>query len=103
MTTQTKRFIELQDILSLRFECKHCGSELLVSSLRDLSSREEFGKLNDCPVCRKPWASVSGSTCELTIAEFLTALNKLRGTLGKHSGAFPSGFSLMIEVKDECE
>ena len=101
MTTQTKKFIEPSDILALRFECKSCGSELLISSLRDISKREEYGKLNDCPVCCKPWASIGGSTCEPTIAEFLTALNKLRGMLGTHQGAFPAGFSLMIEIKDK--
>jgi transcription elongation factor Elf1 len=101
MTTQTKRFIELSDILALRFECKECHSELLVSSLQDISKRDEQGKLNNCPVCRKPWASIGGSTCELAIAEFLTALNKLRGMLGIHQGAFPAGFSLTVEIKDK--
>jgi hypothetical protein len=101
MTTQTKRFIELSDILALRFECKECHSELLVSSLQDISKREELGKLNNCPVCRKPWASISGSTCELTIAEFLTALNKLRGLIGTHRDAFPAGFVLTVEIKDK--
>jgi transcription elongation factor Elf1 len=98
MTTQPKRFIEWSDILALRFECKDCGSELLISSLRDLSKREEQGKLSNCPVCRKPWASVNGSTCELAIAEFLSALNKVRGLIGSQ-GTFPAGFSMTIEIK----
>jgi hypothetical protein len=99
MTTQTKKFLELSDILALRFECKKCGSELLISSLRDISNRDEQGKLSNCPVCRNPWASVGGSTCELAIAEFLTVLNKLRGMLGTHEGAFPAGFALTVEIK----
>jgi len=103
MTTQTKKFIELSDILALRFECKECHSELLISSLRDISKREQQGKLNTCPVCRKEWASVNGSTCELAIAEFLTELNKLRGLLGTHQGAFPAGFSLTVEIKGKEE
>ncbi len=73
--------------------------KLLVSSLQDISKRTEHGKLSNCPVCRKPWASVSGSTCELTIAEFLTALNRLRGLIGTHDGAFPAGFSLTVEIE----
>ena len=99
MTSQTKKFIELSDILSLRFGCKHCSSELLISSLRDIEKKEEQGKLNDCPVCRREWASVGGSSCELTIARFLTALNKLRSEL--HT--FPVGFSLMLEITNEKE
>jgi hypothetical protein len=99
MTTQTKRFIELSDILALRFECKHCGCELLISSLHDMSKREEQGKLNDCPVCRKPWASVNGSTCESAIAEVLSSLNKLRRLIGTHQDAFPAGFALTVEIK----
>jgi len=97
MTSQTKKFIELTDMLSLRFECKHCNSELLISSLRDL----ELGTLNNCPVCGRPWASINGSTCEPTIAEFLTALNKLRVTVGRHENVFPAGFNLTIEIKDD--
>lgn len=78
-------------------KCKDCGSELLISSSRNLEDKEEQGKLNICPVCRKPWASVGGASCELTIAKFFTALNKLRESLA----TFPAGFTLMLEVKEE--
>jgi hypothetical protein len=97
MTTEIKKFIELEDVLSLRLECKGCHSELIISSGRDLRKSEEQGKLSDCPVCRKPWASVNGSSCEITIARFLESLNALRGTLK----TFPVGFSLTLEVKNE--
>lgn len=97
MTEETKKFIELSDILSLRLECKRCESELLISSLRDMLRREEEGKLNNCPVCGREWASVSGSSCELTIAQFLDSLNKLRSTLK----TFPAGFLLTLEIKNE--
>jgi hypothetical protein len=101
MTSQTKKFIELPDLLNLRFQCKHCQSELLISSSHDLAARKERGRLNECPVCLQPWASVNGSSCEMTIAEFLDSLNKLRSTLGTQDGAFPAGFTLTIEIKDE--
>jgi transcription elongation factor Elf1 len=87
MTSQTKKFLELSDVLSLRFECKHCQSGLLVSSLRDLEKREEHGRLNNCPVCGRLCASVNGSMCELAIAKFLGALNELRRIIG----TFPAG------------
>ncbi len=97
MTSETKKFIELSDILSLRFKCKHCESELLISSLRDIGKREDLGKLSNCPTCGREWASVNGSTCEMTISRFLEVLNKLRETLG----TFPTGFLLTVEVKNE--
>jgi transcription elongation factor Elf1 len=97
MTSETKKFIEFSDILSIRFECKHCGSELVISSLRDMGKREEQGKLSNCPVCTRPWASVNGSTCESTITGFLDALNKVRESLG----SFPAGFLLTLEVASE--
>ncbi len=30
MTTQTRRFIELKDILALRFDCRKCGASISV-------------------------------------------------------------------------
>jgi len=100
MTTQTKKFIELSDILALRFECKKCGSELLISSLRDISNRDEQGKLStiQCAVIR---GQCCGSTCELAIAEFLSSLNKLRGLIGSQ-GSFPAGFSMTAEIKADA-
>jgi transcription elongation factor Elf1 len=97
MTSETKKFIELGDVLSLRFECKHCDSELMISSLRDIGKQEEHGKLDKCPVCGRDWACVSGSSCEMTIAKFLESLNALRGVLK----SFPAGFYLTLEVKNE--
>jgi hypothetical protein len=96
MTEETKKFIELSDVLALRLECRHCGSGLLISSGRDMMKREEQGKLNNCPVCGREWASVSGSSCEMTIAQFVDCLNKLRATLK----TFPAGFIMTLEVKD---
>lgn len=97
MTSQTKKFIDLTDFLALRFECKSCGSTLVIPSTRNLEQREEQGKLSDCPVCRKPWASVGGSTCEPEIARFLAALSRLNDLLSR----FPAGFTLTLEVKPD--
>jgi transcription elongation factor Elf1 len=97
MTEETKKFIELSDVLSLRLECRHCGSGLSISSCRDMMRREEQGKLSNCPVCGREWASIGGSSCEMTIAQFVDCLNKLRGTLK----SFPAGFLLTLEIKNE--
>jgi hypothetical protein len=96
MTEEIKKFIELSDVLSLKLTCKHCVSELSIPSSRDMLRPEERGKLNDCPVCGRNWATVNESSCEITIAKFVDALNQLRGTLKN----FPAGFSFMLEIKN---
>jgi hypothetical protein len=97
MTSQTKKFIELSDVISLRLKCKSCASELLIPSSRDIDNREEQGKLSECPVCRKDWALVNGSTCESTIAKFMSSLNKLRAEMK----SFPAGFFLAFEINND--
>jgi len=39
MTTQTKKFIEIEDIVGIQIECKRCGVSLLVGgeTMRSLS------------------------------------------------------------------
>jgi hypothetical protein len=97
MTSETQRFIELSDILSLKLKCKGCGSALTIPSTRQMAMREELGKLSTCPICRKPWATLEGSTYEPLIIEFVSSLNKLR-TAFKDA---PIGFALTFEVADE--
>jgi hypothetical protein len=99
VTTQTKKLIELSDILALHFKCKHndCKAALTISALHDLRT----GTLYSCPVCKESWALVNGSGCELTIKDFLCAFQKLQSTLSDKSGAFPAGFALRLEVKEE--
>jgi hypothetical protein len=97
MTSQTKKFIELSDIIALRFECKNqkCKSTL-TTSVRDFRQ----GTLNACPVCKNPWATVNGGSCELAISDFMQAFHKMEKMLGS-GGEFPAGFSITLEVKEE--
>lgn len=97
MTSQTKKFIELSDIIALRLECKNqkCKATL-TTSVRDFRK----GTLSACPVCKEPWATVNGSSCELAVSEFMQAFHKLEGMLGGE-GHFPAGFSLTLEIKEE--
>lgn len=101
MTSQTKKFIELSDILALHFECKNndCKATLTLSASQDLRD----GTLYTCPVCEKSWAVVNGGGCELTIKEFLRAYQKLQKTLGNEHGSFPAGFLLRLEILEEAE
>ncbi len=99
MTSQTKKFIELCDILALHFECKDCKATLTVSASQSLRD----GTLYNCPACKESWALVNGGGCELTIKEFLAAFQKLQNTLSGEPGSFPAGFLLRVEIKEELE
>ena len=99
MTTQTRKFIELSDVLALHFECKDkdCKTTLTVSASQALKD----GTLSNCPVCNQSWAVVNGGGCELTIKEFLRAFQKLQRTLSGEPEAFRAGFLLRLELKEE--
>jgi uncharacterized paraquat-inducible protein A len=62
MTLQTKRFIELADILSLRFECKECGASVALPPDGDAARATA-----SCPACYKPWAVVGGMSYQQPI------------------------------------
>lgn len=97
MTSQTKRYIELSDVLALRFTCKGCGSALDIPISKPLNGREDKEKLNTCPVCLQRWALRNEGNYHPAIAGFTTALKTLSDVLNMGE----VGFSLTIEVKDE--
>jgi len=96
VTSQTKHYIELSDILTLRFDCKNpkCGASL-TASVRDFRQNA----LNYCPLCKEGWALINGTTCEAAIGDFIDAFRKLERMLGS-SRDFPAGFNLRIEIKE---
>src|ERR1700728_202448 len=96
MTTQTQTFIELSDILTLKFTCDDCGCTLSVPVTRDLSKNEEKGKLDVCPMCRTAWLSHGQNSYLPAVAGFLAGLNTLQMTLSQKLG-----FSLALEIKQE--
>lgn len=101
MTIQTKRFIELTDILALRFTCKHCGATLSLSITDDKLMREQPTMfLGNCPGCQRPWTNFGGSTNEQLITRVTAALNRLREALAGNP-PMPFGFSLGVEITPE--
>jgi hypothetical protein len=96
MTSQQKKYMELGDILTLRLDCRACECSLTIPISRDLSAREEAFKLNDCPICRAPWATLNGSMYQPLIAEFTDKLKRLKNALE----TAPLGFRLSIEISD---
>ena len=51
MTSQTKHYIEIKDLLALRCDCKTCGASLSLPLKEDAARSIEA-----CPACGKVWA-----------------------------------------------
>jgi hypothetical protein len=104
VTIQTKHFIEVSDLLALRFACRYCDATLtLLLSDEKLSTGEHRPQtfLDNCPSCRRPWAEIAGTTYEPIIRKATVALRILQETLYGEAKA-PLGFSLMVEIKPEA-
>jgi hypothetical protein len=99
MTAQTKKFIELRDLLNLRFECRNSKCSAVLSlpfTPKALSS--EVGKR--CPNCGQYWCLVEApdrvapenfQTEILGLLQTIEKLEKYRDRLG---------FTLMLEIND---
>jgi hypothetical protein len=103
MTVQTKHFIELTDLLALRFTCKECGSTLsLPLSDTKLIKPQNKRFLDECPSCQCAWASLNGTTFEPVITKAASALNQLREAM-HGDPPVPMGFSLLLEITSEVK
>ncbi len=94
MTEQTKRFIELADVLGLQFQCNKCGTSMFLPLNQTIDER----KLRACPHCGRPWLSLPGSTTiELAVANFVNSVKELASHFDG-SSHFPVGCSLSLEI-----
>jgi hypothetical protein len=92
MTTQTKRYIELSDILAFRCECKKCGVALTLPVAKDVGE-----SILKCPRCGKAWTRFDDSTHEILVNEFAEKTQQLASALSF------MGFNLTLEIRDEPE
>ena len=99
MTLQTKRYIELGDILAIRFECHECHATL---SLPIRGSKTNGA--DSCPNCCSAWVAVNGAKV-LDITQFTEQIKKLddvmkrlRELVWKDAN---QGFDLLVEIKAE--
>ena len=102
MTTQTKRFIELSDIIGIQLECKNpkcrvsllAGGETLVS-LADPQNMT-FSK---CPTCDTPWTVPVTYPVQMgydtEVKKFLRLMEMIRGIEEK------LGCRIRFEIKDD--
>ncbi len=90
MTTQTKNYIEVSDIIAFRCECKKCGVALTFPADKDMASSTK-----DCPHCGSGWTRLGQSTNEVFVVELANKINQLCMLLPH------MGFNLTLEVKEE--
>lgn len=89
MTSQTKQFIDISDLLAFRLECNHCGANLIVSL------RKSHGLPLTCVNCQGDWFSDPDSLARSAIGEFARMVTKLNGLLDKQ------GVKFSIEITPE--
>jgi predicted RNA-binding Zn-ribbon protein involved in translation (DUF1610 family) len=87
MTSQTKHYIELSDILSVRCDCKECGASLSLPLAANIAY-----SLFKCPKCGVGWVRFDGGTHELTLTTFMSEMEKIKALLPK------AGFNLHFEI-----
>jgi len=94
MTSQTKHYIELSDILGLRFECAACNASVSFP----LSQKFDLEKLSDCPGCSKTWVTFPmGPSIRGEIETLIRAITQLGGALTPDS-KFPTKLVLRLEI-----
>jgi hypothetical protein len=104
MTSQTKKFIELSDIVGLRLECKTCGCALLIEISRTDGTLENLlaktnSVLSQCPTCGSQWTSAP--TGLLAFDSEVKELFRQMRDLKKIEAKF--GCLLTLEIKGEPE
>lgn len=99
MTTQTKTFIELSDILSVRVECGKCHSTVTIPIDRKMS----FDGLGHCHNCGSPWLNLEMTSKVSEIAAcanaILAASDVMKNWQEVLKGSGNRGFSLALEIR----
>jgi hypothetical protein len=101
MTSQTKHFIELSDLVALRFQCKKedCGATFTLPLSRALNTK----KLAMCPHCERPWLNIAiGEVGERAIWEFAKSLTELARVMNEQSLSFADRVSMVLEIKPDA-
>jgi len=90
MTSQTKHYIEVSDILSVRCDCNNCGISLSLPLAFNMAD-----SLFKCPKCGKPWVRFEGGTHEFTINAFAKSVGELKTLLPN------AAFKLHFEIASD--
>lgn len=95
MTKQTRNYIELSDIVALRFECRLCHATLTIPLAKDV----RVENLKICPNCNVPWAEVPGqvNSMEKTIREFTEKVKGIQDAINRRN-TIHGGFLMSLEI-----
>lgn len=99
MTSQTKKFIEIEDIVGIQIECNKCGLSLLVGgdTMRSVSDQHSDA-LYRCPSCHNGWTAPSDmplGSFDDEVKKFMRTLEKMR-TINERLGC-----QIRFELKEE--
>ena len=89
MTNETLTFIELDDLIGLRFECGNCHEKTAVR-LSSTSKMIDYVHGFKCPHCQESWFQGDQDLRLKTVARFIAALKELKDT------EMPLGLTLEI-------
>ena len=102
MTSETKRFIELSDIIGLRLKCSSCECSLLLDTQKEGGPIDNLmasnnATLSKCPTCGEGWTQFRerGEPWDSDIKDLLRKLRLLK-RVEKNFGC-----SLSLEIKEE--
>jgi Zn ribbon nucleic-acid-binding protein len=95
MTLQTKRFIELSDILALRFECRHCGATLTIDARKSFSVPPR-----ECVNCKNDLWGYEDATVDQAIRKLADDLKLLERVM---DGDKRVAFSFSLEIKEDTK
>jgi len=89
MTNETQTFIELGDLIGLRFECGKCHEKTAVR-LSSTSKMIDYVHGFKCPHCQELWFQGDQDLRLKIVARFIAALKELKNT--------EMPFSLTLEI-----
>ena len=79
MTSETQTFIELNDLLGLRFECENCHEKTAVR-LSSTSKMIDYAHGFKCPHCQELWFQGDQDVRLNAVARFIAAMRELKST-----------------------
>lgn len=90
MTSQTKKFIDVVDLLAICFECK-CGSTVVtpISDYKEMPAT--------CSNCGHQFADLANSATQEVFENVITTLERAR------QAAEGRGFRFSLEIKDDAK
>jgi hypothetical protein len=102
MTTQTKTFIELSDIIGLRLECKSCGCSLALGSTKGRETVDSLLSMGNktllnCPTCGAAWMQTldPNRLADTALKELVRKLSDFKKIEHNY------GCSVALEIKPE--